>query len=329
MNREQITQYLKAIGSAPSPTHREGWVVAPCPLAAARHEKGTDAHPSFAVKVEAGDGFTSCFSCGWHGSQSALVLEIRRVIPKAMRAQMRLKDALQLCETSEDEGALSLGGPDLEETLLGSEGAQTFPEWYLTSFQPAAEVPQARAYLKQREGGPVPLGVANALDLRWDSFEKRVCFPVRDFDGYLCGLHGRATDPDTEPRYRVYKYKGLKRLDVWLGEHWVDPERPVVLVESVFDLARVYQVYRNVVTPLNATPNNDKIARIAGADLYLTLSDNDQAGKQFRERAEKIPDATVKHIEVPVFHKDPGATPVNTLATILADHVTLDDFILA
>ena len=44
--------------------------------------------------------------------------------------------------------------------------------------------------------------LADALDIRADAMEGRVCFPVRDFAGRLRGLHGRAVHADTEQRDR-------------------------------------------------------------------------------------------------------------------------------
>ena len=73
------------------------------------------------------------------------------------------------------------------------------------------------------------------LDLRYDPIERRVCFPIRDFTGALVGLHGRAIDKDTTLKYRMYTVYKQKNPMIWYGEHWVDFDKPVLLVESVFD----------------------------------------------------------------------------------------------
>ena len=140
---------------------------------------------------------------------------------------------------------------------------------------PVADYAPAMDYLATR---PVSPALAAALDLRADTAEGRVCFPVRDFQGVLRGLHGRAIAGGTSPRYRMYSQAGRNNPLIWLGEHWVDRTRPVVVVEGPFDLASVYRVYRNVASPLFANPPAEKILRMADALEQITFLDQRQGG---------------------------------------------------
>ena len=148
----------------------------------------------------------------------------------------------------------------------------------------AWDVGWARAYLKARH---VSKALSALLDVRCDPSQRRICFPVRDFEGVMRGMHGRATDPEMEPRYRAYRHAGKMNPIVWLGEDWVDRNRPIVVVEGPFDLMSVKRVYANVVTPLFATPSYEKLMRMADALEWITFFDRGAGGDNGRARVDK------------------------------------------
>ena len=130
-------------------------------------------------------------------------------------------------------------------------------------------------YLETRS---VTAQIAQALNICWDDYRKRIVFPIRDFKGRLRGLHGRTVHDHVEPVYRMYPYENKTNPHVWLGEPWVDFEKPVLMVESVFDLARAYPVYPNIVSPLRASLSKVQLERMKGARTVITLFDGDKAG---------------------------------------------------
>ena len=115
---------------------------------------------------------------------------------------------------------------------------------------------------------------------------------------------------------------------IWLGEDWLDLDKPVVVVEGPVDLAKVMAVYRNVASPLFANPNYSKICRVADAMEVITFLDRGTGGDSGREKFSKILKySVVSHILPPGSYKDPGEMPVGELASVLGGVVPLDVFL--
>jgi hypothetical protein len=331
VNREQTVQFLALIKAhVPADQSRSGWVVARCPMAPWRHAGGQDKKPSFAIRLEPGDAFANCFSCSWHGKQSDLLLALRYANQKNPVDSYPFGQALQLIAQAEEEIDLALDSPDIGELLVEGQGGRCheFPDDWLASFPRWHESDMARDYLELRGVG---FEVANMLRLRFDPKQHRVCFPVRDFKGRLMGLHGRALDDTVDPRYRMYKHAGRNNPLIWLGEHWVDLTRPIVVVEGPFDVAAIYQVYRNVVSPLFASASAAKLLRMADAFEWITLFDRGTGGDHGRAKVTQVFQGHhhVVHHLLPVEGKDAGEMSPDELAQVLTNYVKLDDFLLA
>jgi hypothetical protein len=332
MNREQINQFLACIGVQPAPEqNRTGWVISKCPLGPWRHDSGESGPRVFGIRIEAGDSFCKCFSCDWHSKLSSLVIEMKKRRQQwPAGGDMQLGKALELIEQAEDGAELALGGPDIEQVLYGDLAAadgHVFPEDWLASFPPALSMGWSAQYLAGRAVPPV---LAQLLDLRADPKRLRVCFPVRDFGGKLRGLHGRTVEKDVEPRYRMYPHGGHTNQLIWLGEHWVDPDRPIVVVEGPFDLASVMRVYRNTVSPLFANPSVEKLHRMADVLEWVTLLDHGKGGDTGRQKIDMVmTQQVITHLVPPEGVKDAGDMTVEQLAQLLSPQLHLDEILLA
>ena len=323
MKQAQVVQFLKLLGvKVPADQSRSGWLVAGCPLAPWRHDSGMDKHPSFAIRQEVGDAFCNCFSCGYHGKQSDLVLDMRQLNKQTPVDTFAFGQALQLIADAEDDlDGLDLDTPDIEELLFGKNARgkaakHVFPETWLDSFPPWDQSADARAYLKSRQ---VPPGLATLMGLRFDSFQRRICFPVRDFKRRLRGLHGRAIDPETDPRYRMYTWQGQNNPLIWLGESWVDLDLPIVVVEGPFDLLAVHRCYHNVVSPLFASPSLVKLRRMSDALEWVTLFDRGKGGDAGRAKvSQAMAGQIVHHLTPPEHRKDPGEMSLGETQELLA-----------
>jgi len=325
MKREQTRAFLKKLGASMAILqNRTGWTIARCPLAPWTHDDGVDKSPSFACKDEPGDAFTTCFSCGWHGSMSALVIRMQEMNRKHHCLDVKWGDALQVIIDAEDSMELDLDWPDLETVMAQKKADLTeFPDWWLDTFPPWQKVEWSRKYLHERG----VLGVmCERLELRADTSQKRICFPVRDFKHRLVGLHGRCVHANVDPRYRMYQYAGQTNPQVWLGEDWVDTSRPILVVEGPFDLASCLRVYPNVVSPLWATPSLEKLRRMGDALEWVTLYDRGGGGDSGRTQVSKAlsSDYVVTHLKPPEHRKDPGECSVPELQELLAKHLQLN-----
>lgn len=330
MNKDDTKEFLKMLGAiVPGVQPRAGWVVSSCPLAYWRHESKTSSGSVFGVRTEPGDARVNCFACGFNGTQMDILVEMGHRMKTAPYGEPDIKKAMEMVIKADEETELSgFDSPDIEEVLFGAAKKEMteFPEWWITSYPPAWEVEMSLEYLKKRR---VPLSVTKALGLRVDTDQKRVCFPVRDFHGKYRGLHGRAILDETMPRYRMYTYQKKNNPLIWLGEDWIDMNKPVVVVEGPLDLASVYRVYRNVVSPLFASPSYEKIKRMADAFEMITLFDHGTGGNLGRQRfTGALPHNVLTHLMPTDGKKDPGEMTVEELALLLEKHVMLDDFLL-
>jgi hypothetical protein len=317
VNKSQTTSFLAKLGSSmPATQLRKGWFISHCPLGPWKHG-GEDKHPSFACKDEPGDAKTTCFSCGWHGTMSKLVMELQRLNKADHRLDVKWGDVMQLIIDAEDGVELDFDYPDLETVLSQKKvDLHEFPEWWVQTFPHWHAVPWAAAYLKERH---VHTAMCARLFLRADTEQKRICFPVRDFKHRLVGLHGRCIHANVQPRYRMYQYAGQTNPDVWLGEDWVDLNRPILVVEGPFDLASCLRVYDNVVSPLFATPNPTKIKRMGDAMEWVTLFDRGAGGDSGRVRISEVlgKNYVLTHLTPPEHRKDPGEMTVPELQEAL------------
>lgn len=318
MKKEPTTEFLKALGChVPKHQPRTGWVISNCPLGPWRHKDGKSAPHVFGVRLA--DGVCKCFSCDWRGEPVELLYDLKHRVQVGQHSHhaINFKAAFETLDELEGEDGFTPGWQTLEEKLtFAKKELHEFPAWWLDSFPKWSSIPFAVDYLSERN---VYVEVADFLDLRADTTEKRVCFPVRDFTGKLMGFHGRAINDGVDPRYRMYTQGGENNPIVWLGESWVDPAYPIVVVEGPFDLAAVMAVYPNVVSPLFANPSFDKIRRMAHVKEWITFLDRGVGGDKGREKIDAVigGDHNVVHVKPIADFKDPGQMPSDAIKHVL------------
>jgi len=331
MDLQTSKSFLRCLGVAGYDDRRNGWVTCACPLAPWRHPDGSG-KSAFGLKLGAGRVFVKCFSCDYHGTPLDLLYELRDT--------NKASPSGKVYDFGKAMGILNANPADLvekvdslDELAFNAKPTFVYPEDWLAEFEPAYSGDQVHPYLVSRQ---MPYEVARDLDIRYDNVASRVCFPIRDYNGQLRGLHGRSVWPHVELKYLMYTIADPERPgqkhcnpDVWLGEAWVDPEQPVVIAESVFDLARVYQVYRNVMCPLMASLNEAKMKRLLGISRLVTMFDADNAGKIARDKLRnRFPAIEMHNVVLPAGFKDPGSMAVEDVAALLDQYVILDPILL-
>jgi len=324
MKTDKIVQFLETVGVTNAQKFkRNGWVISRCPLGPWRHENGVSGPEVFGVRIDNGDPFCRCFACNHHGSLGGLVQTIAKLKKDQPVEGFNLAQAQQLVYEAEETVEFDFDIPGIEDVLASRKDRFTeFPDWWLETFPPALDVSWARAYLEDRRVSPAR---AEKLDLRCDPNQHRVCFPVRDFAGRLMGLHGRAISHETEPRYRMYTYMKTNNPLIWLGESWVDLDKPIIVVEGPFDMTSVMRVYGNTVTPLFATPSLEKLRRMSDALEWITIFDRGAGGDRGRQRVTEAlgKDHVIHHLHPPKGRKDPGEMTVEELKEMLSEIVLL------
>ncbi len=322
MKTERLAQLLACLNSQVNPNaHREGWVIATCPFAPWTHGSGVDNKPSFGVQHYK-NGKTqiyNCFSCGEAGAVDDLVFEVRDYYKKKKNLKYKISKALEILVADEDD-ELDIDVPDYDEPVNNPEEVIPWPEFYLDSFKSVFAFQDAVAYLSTRQ---MDEPTAKFLDLRFDTSRRRVCFPIRDWGGQLTGLHGRTITDHPMPYYQ-YGYENRRNKMPWLGESWIDLDQPIVLVESVFDLASVRRVYPNVMCPLSSGFNDNKVRRIDDGVQYVTFFDHGTGGDHARDRIDKVMQSPYVHVVPTKRAGDPGNMTGKQIKVALQMHISFD-----
>ncbi len=198
MKLEKIKQFLKTINSEVE-DYSEEWAKATCPLAPWTHDHGSDSKPSFGISITGADSIYNCFSCGNSGDLYDLLHKIRH--------HKRLEDSqgydlhaasliltnIEHLSIQDDSGLLEVdhANPVYNKII---PFASTFLSKYISA--------KGHPYLKKRG---IPNEVVDELNLLFDTRQQRICFPIRDSNNNLIGLHGRDVTGRSSLPYLVYK----------------------------------------------------------------------------------------------------------------------------
>jgi DNA primase len=120
------------------------------------------------------------------------------------------------------------------------------------------------------------------------------------------GLHGRAINDAVMPHYWFYTRMGESNPQVWHNEHQMDTTKPVIIAESVFDMAAIFPVWPNVITPRSAKMKPEMFERLAGVSHVVTWFDGDKAGDMARQTIDASLSAKVLHV-IPTEGQDAGS----------------------
>jgi len=271
MKRQDIKGLIKSISGPNSPTIDRGdWVSSTCPLAPYTHEGGTDSNPSFGIKVnDEGASVYNCLTCKKKGTVTLLLKKLEGFTGE------NYTDMISEVETEELLGS-ELPSWEADRGRVIDTLGEPLSEDYLDIYDEAIDHP----YVKQR-------GINNdtakelLLKVDYESREgERILFPVFSPEGALHGFTGRSVLRDIEPRVR--DYHGLPKRLLLLGADHIKPQDGfIIIVEGLFDFAKLFQYGFPVVAVMHSTltdPQAD-ILKNFGKPVYC-MFDNDQAGSE-------------------------------------------------
>lgn len=310
MNESGIREILTKLGCR-SIRLSGDHVRANCPFAPYLHEKGTDRHPSFLVKIEPdGKSCYHCFSCGSRGTFLGLLYDLQRY-GKDVDGEL-----IETIRVSEKQDPVQMGirrkSIFSKEFLIGVKKHEE-EVWDESEYEPYAG--KTHKYIIERG---VSLEMCRTWEIGYDPSMRRVTFPVRRMgDKALVGCVGRTIDAGVEPTY--YTYFNFKKGSFLYGEHFLKAEgEPVlgdvmgydlpaqdatIIVEGMMDVLKLYSIgYDNVVGVMTSEVSERQRRKLkkVGRDVYLML-DWDRAG--MIGRANAAPHLVGKHnvFDVPGF----------------------------
>jgi Toprim-like/DNA primase catalytic core, N-terminal domain len=316
MNVGEIVQFLGRLGC--EKIYASGkWVKATCPLQY-RHNGGRDKSPSFAVSIDPGDmSNCRCLACGVYGDLAALLWRMeadgRRPRPDLFQflAVHNMLDVERIVlEDDGDKAAPEVGAAKRRKYKPRPPRPSNFVN---PDDEPQAEVPEdalkqmiadmtdeVHTHLTQtanavmgREGrGLSPLTVAE-WELGWHPMKRRICIPIRDEDGKLVALSGRAFGKG-KPKYLHSRFK---RDRILFGEHRRNRTiRTGYLFEGFFQAIYSWQCgYENVFARMGTHLSYQQAMKLAlWLDHLIIVPDGDKAGKDAAERDAR----TLRDLEV-------------------------------
>lgn len=315
MNLEQVKQFALAVGTRVESV-TGGWAQCKCPLSPWTHDSGRDSHPSCAISY--GNNIESvfnCFTCE-AGDLFQMLEHLRGFGAKQPKYNLKAATDMWAAEESQD---LVLDFHEGQEQFVLHHDV-VWPELILDGFKKANCVPMAREYLDARN---VSVEATDALGIVWDIARRAVCFPVRNWNGQLVGMRGRYVDPGEGARYHDYGHNGQRNKLPWYGEHLVDLDTTVLMVESVFDYTSARRVYPNILAPLSVGISIGKAKRVRDALDIVTLFDRGQGGDKGRDKISKYLGGTslVRHLLPPEGVSDPGDMTKKQLKKVLKGHI--------
>lgn len=319
MKAKGISKFLACL-NAKNITVEKDWLRCSCPLAPWTHTKGVDNNPSFAIRiVENGESYFNCWSCGGGKSLESLIGKLR--MNGARPPKYQLGQAMDV--VLHEMGDLDFALKSFDEAEAGDPGVEIveFPKMWLDSFLLAKKVKVACKYL---HGRGLNEETMDFFDIRWDSDRETVCFPIYGADAAILGLHGRYLNPIVKENGGTIRYHsyasgmGDRNKSAWLGEWYVRDDIPVVVVEGMFDVAAIWPVYPNVITPLVSGMNPAKIARMRyRLGQVITFFDHGKAGDKARTTmASAFGSGVIANI-IPEEGEDPGDYSYEKMAKTL------------
>lgn len=272
MNRDAIVRLLEML-NVPNITPGDEWVNSSCPFApyTTRHRSDVDRRPSFGISVGK-KSFYKCFTCTKQGAPLPL-------LPSTLM-MMTGKDNVALRKFISDGEEFSLEpyeqvGRDREPLAVLSESIlKKYPKLM-------GEYKKFASTRRLNDEGIKQFGI------RADISSLRIIFPVRNKEGQLVGVTGRAIKGGTSMKYRAYTELNPHRQDpksygVWFGMQFVPAKgQKLILVEGQIDAVTLWQALKRPVwSSMGSGISRDQIKALQALGNPLVLfMDDDEAGQ--------------------------------------------------
>ena len=271
------------------------WIRLKCPFAKFKHQHGKDDHPSFGIYLDFPHGY-NCFSCGSKG--------------------IRIKDLLNELgyngEFNSSDNFFNFCLPSYVENVDNVK--KMCYNKMLAHFVPCPNHP----YLIERG---IDFYIAKELQVCYDEIANRLCFPVFDCTNCCTGIQGRSLGSNL-PKYKFYTINNTMNTGLLYGEQWVNFDDPLVIVEGVFDVAKVKPHWYNVCTFFGVNPSKKVIQKLFFAKKVLMLFDNDKAGYLACNILQSmLPLTQCINIQQNLGYKDPGEMPTEVVRWVVSKHV--------
>jgi len=284
---------------------QNNWIIVSCPL---NHPRG-DRNPSagFSIHPE-GKSVFHCFSCGTRPIESILNFFKWKKGVDCFEQYVRQENFNEAPTPTFNDPFMNHKEEDIPVAV---------PEEILDLFDP---IEDAEDYLRQR-GIKLKVGKAHGLKYlkRYMTplgrvWEDTIVCPIRDLDFKTYWIHFRSVSGKKfwhgQPEHFDSQVE-WGREDSWFGFEFLDANKPVFLVEGIFDCLRLKSLgVDNVIATHGGigkhSPKVKRLMRLRPRIIYLGF-DSDGAGEKFKEVIREQFDGPLIDLDwSKVGAKDPG-----------------------
>jgi len=287
------------------------WMQVNCPTAHTTHEDRDDTNPSCGILInDGGPSVVHCFTCGTRTFADILhVLYWTKGFNHEI-FKLYLENEILREESSDLENKDKFAPVQKKQAVV-------VPDEIFQTFEP---VEQARDYL---EGRGIDIEVARKHGLMFlrqhitpkgGVWKSAIVCPIRDTDFKAYWIHFRSIDSKRfwhgKPEHFGVNVE-WGRDNSWFGIEFLNRNKPIVLVEGVFDCLRLKTLgVENVIAAHGGigknSPKLNRILDICPKILY-TGFDADKAGRQFRQAVRQKATCEVRDLDwSKAGLKDPG-----------------------
>lgn len=329
MDVDKIEYLLRKLGVTKIKVGMNGWVHSQCPFAQWTHRRGIDRNPSFGISIAPGGSSRyKCWGCSASGDMTTFAFRYQRQggrLPSGMANMIMQENSPSADDLARKLEVAAYGAPKAQNVSgvripaqslpLNFEPAQvvTLPEEDLDAFEPPAG--NVKKYLNER-------GFSDQVLAEWEigMGAGRISIPVRDRQGCLVGISGRATRPTQKPKYM--HSTGFRRDFYLYGEHKVEEGERCYITEGFFDVINLHQLgYKNALSVFGSSISDLQVEKIVSwFNRVVIVPDGDDPGK---EGAAKIQKALSLRIQTVVVNtpngEDPGSLTKEQAAALLGE----------
>lgn len=301
MDAAHVEELLTRLGCEKIKQGYNAWVNATCPLAPWRHASGADKQPSFGISVEVGGASKyKCHACGTSGELTYLLFTYARYSKKDVSDLMSFVQKYNQHSAAELEarrdradeywknGKNKVASVEVQPRAM--ERKMPIPELVVLPESALDETRNVPPGVMRwfRENRRLEDRTVREWELGWHPGARRVSIPIRDSDGALVGLSGRAS-PLSEHEGMKPKYlhsAGFRGAFYLYGEFKAVKQTKVHLCEGFFDVMYLWQRGYNAVAMQGSNISPFQVEKLKKLFKEVVIvPDGDQPGYVAADKA--------------------------------------------
>ena len=162
------------------------------------------------------------------------------------------------------------------------------------------------------------------LDYKGTTFYNRAVVPIYEKDTLVC-YEGR--DYTGLSKIKVLYPKNSK-TDLLFNFDRIDKDREVILVEGIFDMPVVWDLYPNTIALLGANLGKNQIQQLKELKHLTVIPDNDDAGLRLIDDLDEVLTVDFDIAFLPPDIKDPGKASKNDIKKAMQNKINVVDYMV-